>query len=72
MEFAHVPVMLNECLDGLKIKSDGIYVMARSEVRDTRLKSLRGWARVDDLLPLTVTATHSKPQAKDLLRTKTK
>ena len=26
MEFAHVPVMLNECLDGLKIKSDGIYV----------------------------------------------
>ncbi len=26
MEFAHVPVMLNECLDGLKIKPDGIYV----------------------------------------------
>lgn len=26
MEFAHVPVMLGECLDGLKIKSDGIYV----------------------------------------------
>ena len=26
MEFSHVPVMLNECLDGLKIKSDGIYV----------------------------------------------
>lgn len=26
MEFAHVPVMLNECLDGLKIKADGIYV----------------------------------------------
>jgi len=26
MEFAHVPVMLNECLDGLNIKSNGIYV----------------------------------------------
>lgn len=26
MEFAHIPVMLNECLDGLNIKSDGIYV----------------------------------------------
>ncbi len=26
MEFAHVPVMLGECLDGLNIKSDGIYV----------------------------------------------
>ena len=26
MGFAHVPVMLNECLDGLNIKSDGIYV----------------------------------------------
>lgn len=25
MEFSHIPVMLNECLDGLKIKSDGIY-----------------------------------------------
>lgn len=26
MEFAHIPVMLNECLDGLNIKSNGIYV----------------------------------------------
>lgn len=26
MEFAHIPVMLNEVLDGLAIKSDGIYV----------------------------------------------
>lgn len=26
MEFSHVPVMLNECLDGLNIKPDGIYV----------------------------------------------
>lgn len=72
MEFAHVPVMLNECLDGLKIKATASTSTARSEVRDTRLKSLRGWARVDDLLPLTVTATRSKRQAKDLLRTKTK
>ena len=24
--FKHTPVMLNECLDGLNIKSDGIYV----------------------------------------------
>lgn len=26
MDFAHVPVMLGECLDGLKIKVDGVYV----------------------------------------------
>lgn len=26
MEFKHKPVMLNECIDGLKIKPDGIYV----------------------------------------------
>lgn len=26
MEFAHIPVMLNECLDALAIKPDGIYV----------------------------------------------
>lgn len=25
MEFKHIPVMLNECLDGLNIKSNGIY-----------------------------------------------
>jgi 16S rRNA (cytosine1402-N4)-methyltransferase len=26
MEFKHLPVLLNECLDGLNIKSSGIYV----------------------------------------------
>lgn len=26
MEFAHIPVMLNECLEGLNIKEDGTYV----------------------------------------------
>lgn len=26
MEFAHIPVMLNECLEGLNIKADGMYV----------------------------------------------
>ena len=26
MEFKHKPVMLEECIEGLKIKSDGIYV----------------------------------------------
>ena len=26
MEFNHIPVMLNECLDGLDIKPDGIYI----------------------------------------------
>ena len=26
MEFKHIPVMLNECINGLKIKPDGIYV----------------------------------------------
>lgn len=26
MEFKHIPVMLNECLEGLNIKPDGIYV----------------------------------------------
>lgn len=26
MEFSHIPVMLNECIDGLDIKPDGIYV----------------------------------------------
>ncbi len=28
MEFKHVPIMLNECLDGLDIKPDGVYVDA--------------------------------------------
>lgn len=26
MEFKHIPIMLNECIDGLDIKPDGIYV----------------------------------------------
>ena len=26
MEFAHKPVMLDECIQGLQIKKDGIYV----------------------------------------------
>ena len=26
MEFKHKPVMLSECLEGLKIKPEGIYV----------------------------------------------
>lgn len=26
MEFIHIPVMLNECIEGLRIKPDGIYV----------------------------------------------
>ena len=26
MEFSHVSVLLDECIDGLKIKEDGIYV----------------------------------------------
>ena len=26
MEFKHIPVLLNECIEGLKIKPDGIYV----------------------------------------------
>ena len=26
MEFKHVPVLLNECIENLKIKPDGIYV----------------------------------------------
>ena len=26
MEFSHIPVMLNETIDGLNIKPDGIYV----------------------------------------------
>lgn len=26
MEFKHEPIMLNECLDNLNIKDDGIYV----------------------------------------------
>ena len=26
MEFKHYPVMLQECIEGLKIKEDGIYV----------------------------------------------
>ena len=28
MEFKHIPVMLEECLDGLSLKDDGIYVDA--------------------------------------------
>ncbi len=26
LEFKHTPIMLNECINGLKIKEDGIYV----------------------------------------------
>lgn len=26
MEFTHVPVLLNECMEGLNIRPDGIYV----------------------------------------------
>ena len=26
MEFSHIPIMLNECIDGLNIKPTGIYV----------------------------------------------
>ena len=26
MEFKHIPVLLNECINGLEIKPDGIYV----------------------------------------------
>jgi len=26
MEFTHVPVLLNECIDGLNIRPDGVYV----------------------------------------------
>ena len=26
VEFKHVPVLLNECIEGLNIKKDGIYV----------------------------------------------
>ena len=26
MEFNHIPVLLEECIDGLNIKQDGIYV----------------------------------------------
>ncbi len=26
MKFKHIPVMLDECIEGLKIKADGIYV----------------------------------------------
>ena len=26
MEFKHIPVLLNECIDGLKINPQGIYV----------------------------------------------
>ena len=28
MAFSHIPVLLNECLEGLNIKKDGIYVDA--------------------------------------------
>ena len=28
MEFKHVSIMLKECIDGLKIKPDGVYVDA--------------------------------------------
>ena len=26
MEFKHEPIMLNECIENLKIKEDGVYV----------------------------------------------
>ena len=28
MEFKHIPIMLNECIDGLDIKPNGVYVDA--------------------------------------------
>ena len=26
MEFSHIPIMLNECLEGLAIRPDGLYL----------------------------------------------
>lgn len=33
MEFAHIPVLLEQCLDGLDIKPDGIYLTVPAAVQ---------------------------------------
>ena len=32
-EFEHIPVLLNECIEGLNIKENGIYVDKKGESR---------------------------------------
>ena len=43
----HLPVMLNECIEGLNIRPDGTYVDATSEAAATRVLSCRIWAKGD-------------------------
>ena len=42
MEFNHVPVLLDECLEGLNIRPDGITATALPEEQDIRERSLKG------------------------------
>ena len=38
MEFNHIPVLLNETIEGLNIKENGIYAMVLQAVGDTAVR----------------------------------
>lgn len=43
-EFEHIPVMLKECIDGLNIKKDGLYVdgtLGRSRTQFSNCKTVK-------------------------------
>ena len=45
----HLPVMLNECIEGLNIRLDGTYVDATFGVADIRVLSCRIWVKAAGL-----------------------
>ncbi len=45
MEFKHVSVLLQETVDGLNVKPDGIYVDGTLGVEDTAMKCAPDWVR---------------------------
>ena len=46
--FSHVPVLLNEVIEELNIKSDGIYLDGTLGAADIRLRSQKGSKRAGD------------------------
>ena len=44
MEFNHKPVLLDECIENLDIKPDGIYVDGTLGEQDMHLKYITDWA----------------------------
>ena len=64
MEFTHVPVLLEECIEGLDIKPDGVYVDGTPAVRDILPLLRQGSAKMADLLLSTETPMRSEPLPK--------